>query len=230
IRITRPRPEHTPASVTSAPSPKIQLIKRASDAFVPMPSHIIGRMEPTGHPTCCSAAGHARAANQTDCLTSRAWTRGYLDMSFEDAILPAGLPPYCYHWHEMQHAAWDPARLAAEAVRAILADRHNPLSHTAWGKAIAAGCEMFERATRRYDRPEWGIDRTRVDGAPVAVTQRVVWERPFCKLVHFRRAVADTRAADPKVLLVAPMSGHHATLLRGTVEAFLPDHEVFVTD
>jgi len=61
----------------------------------------------------------------------------------------------------------------------------------------------------------------------VRVTEEVVWQTPFCRLVHFKRDIDRTRSAsDPRLLLVAPMSGHFATLLRGTVETFLPDHEV----
>ena len=90
---------------------------------------------------------------------------------------------------------------------------------------------MFERATRRYDKPEFGITRTRVDGQPVDVTEEVVWQTPFCRLVHFKRDIDPALAAQhPRLLLVAPMSGHFATLLRGTVETFLPEHEVYITD
>ena len=90
---------------------------------------------------------------------------------------------------------------------------------------------MFERATRRYSKPDFGITRTRVDGQSVAVTEEIVWQTPFCRLLHFKRDIDPARAAQhPRLLLVAPMSGHFATLLRGTVETFLPDHEVYITD
>ena len=79
--------------------------------------------------------------------------------------------------------------------------------------------------------PAFGLDETTINGVKVAVEERVVWERPFCKLVYFDRKIqASRRKPQPKVLLVAPMSGHYATLLRGTVEAFLPGHEVYITD
>ena len=90
---------------------------------------------------------------------------------------------------------------------------------------------MFERVTRRYGKPEWGIDRVTVGGERVPVRVTTVWERPFCQLIAFRaRLRASAAPADPKLLLVAPMSGHYATLLRGTVAAFLPNHEVYITD
>lgn len=90
---------------------------------------------------------------------------------------------------------------------------------------------MFERTTRRYEKPSFGLDSTIVDGETVAVTEEVVWQRPFCRLVHFKRAIEPSRPRrTPKVVLVAPMSGHFATLLRGTVETFLPNHEIYITD
>jgi poly(3-hydroxybutyrate) depolymerase len=129
----------------------------------------------------------------------------------------------------MQHAALGPFRAAADAGKLFFQNPLNPMSHTLWGKSVAAGCEVFERVTRRYGKPEWGIDTTTVDGETVAVHERVIWSRPFCNLVHFERAMKRPRR-DPKLLLVAPMSGHYATLLRGTVEALLPEHDVYVTD
>ena len=91
--------------------------------------------------------------------------------------------------------------------------------------------ELFERVTRRYGRPEWQIDFTTVGGERVPIHINTVWERPFCRLLHFERAFTRApRRPQPKLLLVAPMSGHYATLLRGTVEAFLPNHEVYITD
>ncbi len=136
-----------------------------------------------------------------------------------------------YHWYELSHAAVRPARAAADTCRLLLDNPFNPMSHTAIGRHTSAACEVFERTTRRYDKPSFGIDTTSVDGAEVAVSEEEIWRKPFCRVVHFKRDIAETRAGkDPKVLLVAPMSGHFATLLRGTVETLLPDHEVFITD
>src|SRR5262249_9884463 len=99
------------------------------------------------------------------------------------------------------------------------------------GKSIAAACELFERSTRRYGKPEWLIKSTLVGGERVPVQIKCVWERPFCRLLHFERQfIRAPRRPQPRVLIVAPMSGHYATLLRGTVEAFLPNHEVLITD
>lgn len=136
-----------------------------------------------------------------------------------------------YHWYEMSHAALKPARAVAESVRYIFESPFNPFAHTSVGRHAAAACEVFERTTRRYDKPVFGIDTTEIDSRAVAVTEEVVWQRPFCRLIHFRRDLpAQQRALHPRILLFAPMSGHFATLLRGTVETLLPHHEVYITD
>ena len=88
---------------------------------------------------------------------------------------------------------------------------------------------MFERLTRRYGKPVFRLDRTEVDGRKVAVEEVVVWQKPFCRLIRFKRDLPAGTVA-PKLLIVAPMSGHYATLLRGTVEAFLPHYDVYITD
>ncbi len=136
-----------------------------------------------------------------------------------------------YQWFEFGHAAFKPARAAADAGKIFFNNPFNPLTHTSVGRHAAAACEVFERTTRRYEKPAFGIQSVQVDGAPVEVSEEVVWQRPFCRLVHFKRNIDETRSAkDPRILLVAPMSGHFATLLRGTVEALLPNHEVYITD
>jgi poly(3-hydroxybutyrate) depolymerase len=90
---------------------------------------------------------------------------------------------------------------------------------------------MFERSTRRYGKPEWRISSTLVGGERVPVRITSVWERPFCRVLRFERVFErPPRRQQPRLLLVAPLSGHYATLLRGTVEAFLPNHDVYITD
>ncbi len=122
-------------------------------------------------------------------------------------------------------------RTMARVSNHVLTSCFNPFAATYPARATAAACEMFVNATRRYGKPEFGIDETEVMGERVPVVEEVVAERPFCNLVRFRRASAIAEARnDPKVLMVAPMSGHFATLLRGTVEAMLPEHDVYVTD
>lgn len=135
-----------------------------------------------------------------------------------------------YQFYEMNHAALQPARAYAEAVRVLYTNPLNPFSHTPWGRSVAATAELFERTTRRYGKPAFGLDKTVVDWKTVPVVERTVWSKPFCNLIHFQREVPTGRRADPKLLIVAPMSGHYATLLRGTVEAMLPHAEVYITD
>jgi poly(3-hydroxybutyrate) depolymerase len=136
-----------------------------------------------------------------------------------------------YWFYEVSHAALNPARAYADAARLYFKSPVNPLSFTTFGKSIAAACELFERSTRRYGRPEWRINSTLVGGERVSVEIATVWERPFCRLLHFERALMHPpRRPQPKILIVAPMSGHYPTLLRGTVEAFLPNHEVYLTE
>jgi poly(3-hydroxybutyrate) depolymerase len=135
-----------------------------------------------------------------------------------------------YQFYELNHAAVQPARLYADAVRMFYTNPLNPFTHTSWGRSIAATAELFERTTRRYSKPQFGLTKTVVDWKSVDVTEKTVWSRPFCNLLRFERAVPAGRRPDPKLLIVAPMSGHYATLLRGTVEAMLPHADVHITD
>jgi poly(3-hydroxybutyrate) depolymerase len=136
-----------------------------------------------------------------------------------------------YWLYEMGQAALDPSRAVADATKLFFKNPANPLSHTTYGKTVAATMELFERSTRRYQRPDWQITETVVGAEHVPVRISTIWERPFCRLLHFERAFLHApRRPQPKVLIVAPMSGHYPTLLRGTVEAFLPNHDVYITD
>jgi poly(3-hydroxybutyrate) depolymerase len=136
-----------------------------------------------------------------------------------------------YWLYEMSHAALNPSRAWADATRLFFKNPINPLSFTPFGKTISAACEVFERSTRRYGRPEWRISSTVVGGERVPVRTSTVWERPFCKVLRFERLFEHRpQRPQPRLLIVAPMSGHFATLLRGTVEAFLPNHDVYITD
>jgi poly(3-hydroxybutyrate) depolymerase len=153
---------------------------------------------------------------------------GAATLSGEDGLL---LATPMYWMYEMGLAALTPARAFADATRLYYKNPANPLAHTVYGKSVAAAMELFERSTRRYGRPEWMIEETVIGGEHVPVHANVVWERPFCSLLHFERSfIRPPRRPQPKLLIVAPMSGHYATLLRGTVEAFLPNHEVYITD
>ncbi|MGL5448153.1 MAG: polyhydroxyalkanoate depolymerase [Rhabdaerophilum sp.] len=135
-----------------------------------------------------------------------------------------------YMFFEMAHAVLGPARAASDAMRLFYRNPLNPLSHTVYGRTLSAACELFERTTRRYGKPIFDLPSTNVNGRRVDVIERAVWTAPFCNLIHFDREMPVNMAPQPRMLIVAPMSGHFATLLRGTVEAFLPTHEVYITD
>src|SRR5580693_1298134 len=137
---------------------------------------------------------------------------------------------YPYHFYEMAHAVLAPARAVSDATHFVFRNPWNPLSNTLLGKNISAGAELFERMTRRYGKPTFGLHEIEVDGVDYAVHEDVVWNRPYCNLLHFVRRDLPGAAEQPKLLIVAPMSGHYATLLRGTVEAFLPHYDVHITD
>ena len=132
-----------------------------------------------------------------------------------------------YQLHAWQKQMAQPLRIASETLHNLYTHPMNPLAYTRAGRALAAQCEMVERMTRHFAKPAFGIASTTIDGREVAVSEEIVERRTFCQLRHFRR---DAARRDPKVLLVAPMSGHFATLLRGTVAALLPEHDVYITD
>jgi polyhydroxyalkanoate depolymerase len=108
-----------------------------------------------------------------------------------------------------------PARLAAGAAKSAYQNPFSPFAYTPNSRAMVASCELFERTTRNYAKPAFNLP----------ASERIVWERPFCRVIAFGEP-----STKPKLLIVAPMSGHYATLLRGTVAAFLDTHQVFITD
>jgi poly(3-hydroxybutyrate) depolymerase len=131
-----------------------------------------------------------------------------------------------YHAYELARACMAPLRVSTEVLKGACGSAFSPISYTPLGRSVAAACEVFEGATRRYGKPDFGIDETRIDGRRVTVREQVVLSKTFCDLLHFER----DGPAGPKVLLVAPLSGHYATLLRGTAQAMIPEHDLYVTD
>jgi poly(3-hydroxybutyrate) depolymerase len=140
-----------------------------------------------------------------------------------------------YQLYEFNHAAVAPFRAAAEMNLWWLRHPLNPFAETTSAKTAAAAFDLFESVTRRYGKPKFDLHETTIDGKAVPVVERVVWKRPFCKIIHFEREPSALKVVkgglgQPKLLIVAPLSGHYATLLRGTVEAMLPHAEVYITD
>ena len=138
-----------------------------------------------------------------------------------------------YHLYEWTHAAVKPWRAAASMGRVMLNNPANPLSYTYQAKATSAALAVFDGLARRYDKPDFGIREVSCRGGHIAVTEETVTLHPFCHLLHFKRDVSrlpERYQVAPKLLIVAPVSGHYATLLRGTVRALLEDFDVYITD
>jgi len=140
-----------------------------------------------------------------------------------------------YSLHEAAYNTATPVRIAARAARDFWGSPLNPASNSKWGRTLYASSEMLSNLTRRYGRPAWGISQVTIEQHPVAVREEVVWSSAWVKLRRFSREPLDLRRARaplaaPPLLIVAPLSGHYATLLRGTVETFLQDFDVYVTD
>jgi poly(3-hydroxybutyrate) depolymerase len=132
-----------------------------------------------------------------------------------------------YLAHDFGRAFARPIHTWASMLRTAWANPFNPASGFPPFRALAAAAELVERATAEYPKPAFGVEKTVIDGREVAVREHLVHETPFCRLLRFER---DVQRDDPKVLIVAPLSGHHATLLRETVRELLPDHDVYITD
>ncbi len=135
-----------------------------------------------------------------------------------------------YYLYEMNHAVLAPWRAAADASLNFWKSPANPLSSTQVGRSFAASLEMFERGTRRYGKPPFEIEDTIIGDEIISIVEETVITRPFCNLLHFRKEWPEVSKAEHKLLIVAPMSGHYATLLRGTVEAMLQHYDVYITD
>lgn len=136
-----------------------------------------------------------------------------------------------YQSYEMAHATVAPLRAAIKASAYFLQHPGNPIAHAPAIPGIKAALELTERLTRRYGKPGFDLTSTVIDGETVPIDEEIVFRKTFCQLKHFRRVSDNPKIAkQPKLLIVAPMSGHWATLLRGTVEAMLPEQDVYITD
>jgi poly(3-hydroxybutyrate) depolymerase len=143
-----------------------------------------------------------------------------------------------YQLHELQRSVFEPWRWWAEASKDALQSPLSVLSYAPSARSTAASFDLMLRLTARYERPSFGITEVKVATTPVAVSEEVLLNMPFCQLRHFAKALpaslkAKGRAAsktEPHVLVFAPLSGHFATLLRDTVRTMLPDHDVTITD
>lgn len=136
-----------------------------------------------------------------------------------------------YQWHEMHRAMLNPLSALAQAGAHLYSHPGSLLSYAPMSNRIAASFELLHRLGKNYEKPAWDLPSTTIDGTEVAIDIEVALDKPFCRLLHFRRALSAARnAKDPRVLVFAPLSGHHATLLRDTVRMLVQHHDVWITD
>ena len=140
-----------------------------------------------------------------------------------------------YQLYETQRALMAPFSEFASAASKLYDHPLSPFTHTPLAERVSAGFDLLHRLSKEYEKPEFNIRTALVGGVEVAVQERVALKKPFCRLLRFKRFTDDSTALalmkdQPTVLVVAPLSGHHSTLLRDTVKALLHDHKVFITD
>jgi len=140
-----------------------------------------------------------------------------------------------YQLYETQRALLAPFSEFASATAKLYNHPFSPFTHTPLAQRVSAGFDLAHRLAKEYEKPEFNLTQVTVDGTEVAVQEQVALTKPFCRLLRFKRftdvgPVLQHMKHQPTVLVVAPLSGHHATLLRDTVKSLLQDHKVFVTD
>jgi poly(3-hydroxybutyrate) depolymerase len=132
-----------------------------------------------------------------------------------------------YQWYDWQRAALEPWRLFSQAATELYGHPDSPLSYLPGSRNVAAAFDLMGRITKHYERPVFGIHKVTSNGVEYAVSEVYDIQKPFCRLLHFRKEGAP---AQPKVIVFAPLSGHFATLCRDTVKTLLADHDVWITD
>ena len=140
-----------------------------------------------------------------------------------------------YQLYETQRALMAPFSEFASATAKLYNHPLSPFTHTPMAERVSAGFDLVHRLAKEYEKPEFGIRTVPVNGVEVAIQEQVPITKPFCRLLRFKRfsdnsAVLEVMKNQPTVLVVAPLSGHHSTLLRDTVRLLLRDHKVLITD
>jgi poly(3-hydroxybutyrate) depolymerase len=140
-----------------------------------------------------------------------------------------------YQFYETQRALLSPFSEFASASSKLYNHPLSPFAHAPMAARVSAGLDLMHRLAKEYEKPEFDIHSVNVDGVDVAVQQQVALEKPFCRLLRFKRfsdnlPMLTRMKSQPTVVVVAPLSGHHSTLLRETVRALLKDHKVYITD
>jgi poly(3-hydroxybutyrate) depolymerase len=140
-----------------------------------------------------------------------------------------------YQIYETQRSLMEPFADFAQAAAKLYNNPLSPLGHAPLAQRISAGYDLIYRLGKDYEKPAFGITKVAVDGVEVAIHERIEIDKPFCELRRFKRFSDDPATltklkTQPAVLIVAPLSGHYATLLRDTVKTMLKDHKVYITD
>ena len=140
-----------------------------------------------------------------------------------------------YQLYEANRAWISPFSEFASAASKLYSNPLSPLAQLPSAHRVSAGFDLVHRLTKEYEKPEFGITKVSIDGSDVAIQEQIAVEKPFCRLLRFKRYTDDAKVLQkmrdqPSVLIVAPLSGHHSTLLRDTVRTMLVDHKVYVTD
>ena len=140
-----------------------------------------------------------------------------------------------YQLYETQRALMEPFSDLASFAAKSLSNPLSPVGQTPFSQRMSAGYDLMHRLGKDYEKPEFGIRSIDVDGVEVAVQERIEVKKPFCELIRFKRLTDDSATLEkikhqPVVLIVAPLSGHYATLLRDTAKTMLQDHKVYITD
>jgi poly(3-hydroxybutyrate) depolymerase len=140
-----------------------------------------------------------------------------------------------YQLYETQRAMMAPFAEFASASAKLYSHPLSPFAHVPMSQRLSAGFDLLHRLAKEYEKPAFGITSATVGTVEVAVQEQVALEKAFCRLLRFKRFTDNPQALEqmksqPTVLVVAPLSGHHSTLLRDTVKSLLHDHKVFITD
>jgi poly(3-hydroxybutyrate) depolymerase len=138
-----------------------------------------------------------------------------------------------YQFHELNRSLLAPLIQWAETTATLYSSPASLLSQLPFAQKVAAGYELLYRLGKEYEKPEFDLKETLINGQPVGIVEEIPITKPFCQLLHFKKDLPAKQIAalkQPAVLLVAPLSGHHATLLRDTVRSLLPGHDVYITD
>ena len=140
-----------------------------------------------------------------------------------------------YQLYETQRSLMEPFADFAQAAAKLYSNPLSPFGQNQLSQRISASYDLLHRLGKDYEKPAFGISTVNVDGVDVAINERIEVNKPFCELRRFKRFSDDINTLaklkdQPVVLVVAPLSGHYATLLRDTVKTMLKDHKVYITD